>query len=99
MCLNPSPPDLLLYTYPLSASPSFALTMSLLEARVKTVLSGDTLILTHVINRSQERTLILAYVSAPRLRREGDEVKFDISPGCPLHGFLVQPLVMPLCGV
>ncbi|EER41279.1 RNA-binding protein [Histoplasma capsulatum H143] len=47
--------------------------MSLLEARVKTVLSGDTLILTHVINRSQERTLSLAYVSAPRLRREDDE--------------------------
>ncbi|KLJ06212.1 hypothetical protein EMPG_10361 [Blastomyces silverae] len=47
--------------------------MSLLEARVKTILSGDTLILTHVTNRSQERTLSLAYVSAPRLRREGDE--------------------------
>ncbi|PGH04923.1 hypothetical protein GX51_03219 [Blastomyces parvus] len=47
--------------------------MSLLEARVKTILSGDTLVLTHVTNRSQERTLSLAYVSAPRLRREGDE--------------------------
>ncbi|KAL2370752.1 hypothetical protein RJ035_001696 [Blastomyces gilchristii] len=47
--------------------------MSLLEARVKAILSGDTLILTHVTNRSQERTLSLAYVSAPRLRREGDE--------------------------
>ncbi|OJD23863.1 hypothetical protein ACJ73_04781 [Blastomyces percursus] len=47
--------------------------MSLLEARVKAILSGDTLVLTHVTNRSQERTLSLAYVSAPRLRREGDE--------------------------
>ncbi|KAL1958656.1 hypothetical protein VTO42DRAFT_3999 [Malbranchea cinnamomea] len=47
--------------------------MPLLEARVKNVLSGDTLVLTHVTNRSQERTLSLAYVSAPRLRREGDE--------------------------
>ncbi|KKZ59014.1 hypothetical protein EMCG_00879 [[Emmonsia] crescens] len=47
--------------------------MPLLEARVKTILSGDTLVLTHVTNRSQERTLSLAYVSAPRLRREGDE--------------------------
>lgn len=50
--------------------------MPLLEARVKSVLSGDTLILTHVTNRSQERTLSLAYVSAPRLRREDDEVSF-----------------------
>ncbi|OJD19353.1 hypothetical protein AJ78_00715 [Emergomyces pasteurianus Ep9510] len=47
--------------------------MPLLEARVKAILSGDTLVLTHVTNRSQERTLSLAYVSAPRLRREGDE--------------------------
>ncbi|EEH33108.1 hypothetical protein PAAG_04161 [Paracoccidioides lutzii Pb01] len=47
--------------------------MPLLEARVKSILSGDTLILTHVTNRSQERTLSLAYASAPRLRREGDE--------------------------
>ncbi|KAI1915235.1 hypothetical protein LOZ64_003587 [Ophidiomyces ophidiicola] len=47
--------------------------MPLLEARVKSVLSGDTLVLTHVTNRSQERILSLAYVSAPRLRREGDE--------------------------
>jgi staphylococcal nuclease domain-containing protein 1 len=44
------------------------------EARVKSVLSGDTLILSHVTNLAQERTLSLAYVSAPRLRREGDEV-------------------------
>lgn len=48
--------------------------MPLLEARVKSVLSGDTLVLTHVTNRSQERILSLAYVSAPRLKREGDEV-------------------------
>ncbi|WEW56008.1 hypothetical protein PRK78_001443 [Emydomyces testavorans] len=47
--------------------------MPLLEARVKSVLSGDTLVLTHVSNRNQERILSLAYVSAPRLRREGDE--------------------------
>lgn len=42
---------------------------------MKSVLSGDTLVLTHVTNRNQERTLSLAYVSAPRLRREGDEVR------------------------
>lgn len=45
-----------------------------LEARVKSVLSGDTVVLSHVSNPGQERILSLAYVSAPRLRREGDEV-------------------------
>ncbi|KAJ9192278.1 hypothetical protein DTO164E3_8417 [Paecilomyces variotii] len=44
-----------------------------LEARVKSVLSGDTLVLTHVTNPTAERILSLAYVSAPRLRREDDE--------------------------
>ncbi|GIK00189.1 hypothetical protein Aspvir_004209 [Aspergillus viridinutans] len=44
-----------------------------LEARVKSVLSGDTVVLSHVTNPGQERILSLAYVSAPRLRREGDE--------------------------
>ncbi|BCR89438.1 putative transcription factor (Snd1/p100) [Aspergillus chevalieri] len=44
-----------------------------LEARVKAVLSGDTVVLSHIANPSQERVLSLAYVSAPRLRREGDE--------------------------
>lgn len=58
--------------------------MSLLEAKVKSVLSGDTVILHNINNPKQERTLSLAYVTAPRLRREGDEV------GCvpffyPLH--------------
>lgn len=47
-----------------------------LEARVKSVLSGDTVVLSHATNPGQERTLSLAYVSAPRLRREGDEVSF-----------------------
>ncbi|BCS19058.1 putative transcription factor (Snd1/p100) [Aspergillus puulaauensis] len=44
-----------------------------LEARVKSVLSGDTVVLSHVTNPGQERVLSLAYISAPRLRREGDE--------------------------
>lgn len=47
-----------------------------LEARVKSVLSGDTVVLSHITNPGQERTLSLAYVSAPRLRREGDEVSY-----------------------
>jgi len=48
--------------------------MQLLQAKVKSVSSGDTLILVNPNNTSLERTLSLAYVSAPRLRREGDEV-------------------------
>ncbi|KAJ5495339.1 hypothetical protein N7539_000455 [Penicillium diatomitis] len=43
------------------------------EARVKSVLSGDTVVLSNLTNPTQERVLSLAYVSAPRLRREGDE--------------------------
>lgn len=41
--------------------------------KVKSVLSGDTLILTNPSNPALERTLSLAYVSAPRLSKEGDE--------------------------
>lgn len=47
--------------------------MPISQAKVKSVLSGDTLVLTSVNNPGQERTLSLAFVSAPRLRREGDE--------------------------
>jgi len=42
-------------------------------ANVKSVLSGDTLVLTSTNNPSLERILSLAYVSAPRLNRDGDE--------------------------
>lgn len=52
--------------------------MPISQAKVKSVPSGDTLLLSAVNNPSQERTLSLAFVSAPRLRREGDEV----SPIC-----------------
>lgn len=51
---------------------------ALMEAKVKQVLSGDTLILHNVKNPAQERTLSLAFVTAPRLRREGDEVRNQI---------------------
>ncbi|KAF7559495.1 hypothetical protein G7046_g4655 [Stylonectria norvegica] len=40
---------------------------------VKSVLSGDTLILTSPNNPTNERTFSLAFVSAPHLKREGDE--------------------------
>ncbi|KAK2811435.1 hypothetical protein FQN50_002058 [Emmonsiellopsis sp. PD_5] len=44
-----------------------------LPARVKSILSGDTIVLVNPKNPNQECSLSLAYVSAPRLRREGDE--------------------------
>ncbi|KAF2264233.1 hypothetical protein CC78DRAFT_464157 [Lojkania enalia] len=47
--------------------------MAQMEAKVKSVLSGDTVILHNINNPKQERTLSLAFVSAPRMRREGDE--------------------------
>ncbi|KAL9130145.1 MAG: hypothetical protein Q9217_001580 [Psora testacea] len=47
--------------------------MPVSQAKVKSVLSGDTLVLTSINNPDQERILSLAFVSAPRLRREGDE--------------------------
>ncbi len=52
--------------------------MAISQAKVKSVLSGDTLLLVSVNNPNQERTLSLAFVSAPRLRREGDEVSMGL---------------------
>lgn len=56
--------------------------MARMEAKVKQVLSGDTLVLHNVKNPSQERTLSLAFVSAPRIRREGDEVSTSQTRTC-----------------
>ncbi|KAL2757726.1 hypothetical protein ACRALDRAFT_1061045 [Sodiomyces alcalophilus JCM 7366] len=42
-------------------------------AKVKSVLSGDTLVLTNPNNPKAERILSLAFVDAPRLKKEGDE--------------------------
>jgi staphylococcal nuclease domain-containing protein 1 len=42
-------------------------------ATVKSVLSGDTLVLTSTNNPTLEKTFSLAYVSAPRLNKEGDD--------------------------
>lgn len=67
-----------------------------LEARVKSVLSGDTVVLSHITNPGQERILSLAYVSAPRLRREGDEVSWSflvLSDAMSLRGTAVSFLL------
>lgn len=47
--------------------------MSVSQAKVKSVLSGDTLVLVSVNNPSQERLLSLAFVSAPRFQRDREE--------------------------
>lgn len=47
--------------------------MVLNQAKVKSVLSGDSLILTSIANPERERTLSLAYCSSPHLKKEGDE--------------------------
>ncbi|KAI4138722.1 MAG: hypothetical protein L6R39_006647, partial [Caloplaca ligustica] len=49
--------------------------MSVSQAKVKSVLSGDTLVLVSVNNPSQERLLSLAFVSAPRFQRDKEEVR------------------------
>lgn len=43
------------------------------QAKVKSVMSGDTLVLTSIDNPDLERTLSLAYCTSPHLKREGDE--------------------------
>lgn len=48
--------------------------MPLQQAKVKSVQSGDTLVLVSVNNPRQERILSLAYTTGPRMRKEGDEV-------------------------
>ena len=58
----------------ISAHYSDAIEMSIQQGKVKSVSSGDTLVLTPLNNGRLERTLGLAYVTAPRMRREEDEV-------------------------
>jgi hypothetical protein len=49
-----------------------------MNARVKSVLSGDTVVLVNIQNPTKERVMSLAYVTAPRLKREGDEVSIPL---------------------
>ncbi|CAL3970936.1 unnamed protein product [Diplocarpon coronariae] len=48
--------------------------MVLNQAKVKSVLSGDSLILSSIAHPDRERTLSLAYCTSPHLKRDGDEV-------------------------
>ncbi|RDW62317.1 hypothetical protein BP6252_11750 [Coleophoma cylindrospora] len=48
-------------------------TMVLNQAKVKSVLSGDSLVLTSIDNPQAERILSLAYTTSPHLKKEGDE--------------------------
>lgn len=48
--------------------------MSWLGAKVKSVISGDSVILMSVNNPAQERIISLAFTTAPHLKKEGDEL-------------------------
>lgn len=48
--------------------------MPFYSGKVKAALSGDSIILTSPNHPERERLLSLAYCSAPRLKKEGDEV-------------------------
>jgi staphylococcal nuclease domain-containing protein 1 len=58
---------------PLPNIPAANYTMVLNQAKVKSVLSGDSLILSSIAHPERERTLSLAYCSSPHLKKEGDE--------------------------
>ncbi|KAI9894735.1 MAG: hypothetical protein M1814_002092 [Vezdaea aestivalis] len=47
--------------------------MPIQQAVVKSVISGDTVVLTSLNNSKRERTLYLAYTIGPRLKKDGDE--------------------------
>ncbi|KAL3422368.1 tudor domain-containing protein [Phlyctema vagabunda] len=47
--------------------------MVLNQAKVKSVLSGDTLVLVSLDNPNAERILSLAYTTSPHLKKDGDE--------------------------
>lgn len=53
--------------------PSEYAKMSVHAGKVKAVTSGDSIIVTSVHNTSVERIISLAFVTAPHLRKEGDE--------------------------
>ncbi|KAL2062404.1 hypothetical protein VTL71DRAFT_6670 [Oculimacula yallundae] len=48
--------------------------MVLNQAKVKSVLSGDSVILCSIAHPERERTLSLAYCTSPHLKKEGDEL-------------------------
>ncbi|KAL9048348.1 MAG: hypothetical protein Q9162_007767 [Coniocarpon cinnabarinum] len=63
------------------------------QAKVKSVLSGDTIILTQVGNPRNERTLSLAYVSAPRTRRDAGDEAFAVESRDYLRRLLVGKVI------
>lgn len=53
--------------------PADYLNMVLNQGKVKSVMSGDSVILTSIDNPDRERILSLAYCTSPHLRKDGDE--------------------------
>jgi staphylococcal nuclease domain-containing protein 1 len=54
--------------------PPATYTMSYISANCKSVMSGDSLILTSIKNPNNERTLSLAYCTAPHIKKDADEL-------------------------
>jgi staphylococcal nuclease domain-containing protein 1 len=48
--------------------------MAFITANCKSVMSGDSLILTSIKNPNNERTLSLAYCTSPHLKKDADEI-------------------------
>jgi staphylococcal nuclease domain-containing protein 1 len=53
--------------------PPATYTMAYIAANCKSVMSGDSLILTSIKNPTNERTLSLAYCTAPHIKKDADE--------------------------
>ena len=61
-----------------------------IEGRVKSVLSGDTVVLQSPSNPKAEKVISLAYVTSPRLRKDGtDEVSVQARSRHPVGSQLV----------
>jgi staphylococcal nuclease domain-containing protein 1 len=70
------------------ASPS-----ATLSAKVKSIISGDTLVLSHPSDPRKERQLSLAFVTAPRLKKEGGDEPFAFASRDFLRKLLVGKIV------
>ncbi|POS84544.1 hypothetical protein EPUL_004324 [Erysiphe pulchra] len=55
-------------------APAASFKMPVNQAKVKCVLSGDSLVLTAIGNPKSERILYLPYVTSPHFRKEGEEL-------------------------
>ncbi|CAG8948976.1 hypothetical protein HYFRA_00002104 [Hymenoscyphus fraxineus] len=70
---TPTTPPKPVYSPRPNVPPARYNSMVLNQAKVKSVLSGDSLVLSAVDNPDRERILSLAYCTSPHLKKDGDE--------------------------